>query len=197
MQIPKFNLKYDWYTFDKPISEQIKMIHEWRLQLLTDIIFYRDYEIERLKEKKKRMQQRLAQLPELIAEQAKQRYYFRNRLLELKQEKIESYNKYQKLKSEYLTQAPLDKRDLILNQLDKYEKNVNHYVKLQERVDGTRVYTEQNARRKIKKQSYEKEIMDENQIKADIRKRIEEGQRLQEEMLAPSVEKAIRRYLQK
>ena len=138
MQVPKFSPNYRRYTFDKPISEQIKIINEWRLQLLTDIQYYKEVEIERLKEKKKRMQQRLAQLPELIAEQAKQRDYFRNRLLELKQEKIESYNKYQKLKSDYLTQAPLDKRDLILNQLDKYEKNVNHYVKLQERVDATR-----------------------------------------------------------
>ena len=196
MQVPQFNLNYEQYTFNKPKSEQIKMIHEWRIQLLTKMIFYRDYEIERLKEKKKRMQQRLAQLPELIAEQAKERDYFRNRFLELQQEKIESYNKYQKLKSDYLTQAPLDKRDLILNQLDKYEKNVNHYVKLQERVDATRALKEHNARPKIIKQSYDP-IMDENQIKADIRKRIEEGQRLQEEMLAPSVEKAIRRYLQK
>ena len=196
MQVPKFSLNYRRYTFDKPISEQIKIINEWRLQLLTDIQYYKEVEIERLKEKKKRMQQRLAQLPELIAKLEKERDYWRDNYLWWIKEKNEHINRYQKLKNDYLAQTPLDKRDWVLKKLNGFESNLHHYVLFNERKDATDALIEHNARLKIIKQSFDP-IKDENQIKADIRKRVEISEQLQNEMMAPRIEQALRRYLQK
>ena len=182
-----------WKIRDKSEDEKMKMINEWRLQLLTKIYFLEKVEIERLKEKKNRMQQRLNKMPELLAKAQEEYQNFLRDEKYLEKERDKKEDICYRVEHEYYLKAPFDKQDLIYKKLNDYKHRIYVYVNENIEENIAKEWKQIDVNGRIRRQFYDG-VLDKKQVMKDIRNYIELQLQQGDEWMAPRIEQAIRRY---
>ena len=183
-----------WEIRNESQTKKMEIINNWRIDLLTEIQFLEKFEIERLKEKKIRMEQRLNRMPDLLAKAQKEYLFWINNEQDM-HDKTEIWEEnYQDVRNDYLRNLDWDKRTS--NKIDDYWLRLNGWaedIKINGRDKEWKDIDDENYKRR---QFYDG-IFNEKQVKVDIRNEVELLERQSCDWMAPRIENAIRRYREK
>ena len=182
-----------WEIRDKSEDEKMKIINEWRIKLLTKIYFLEKVEIERLKEKKNRMAQRLKKMPELLAKAQEEYQNYLRDIPYLEKERDEIEDKFHRVETRYYLDASFDTRQIMSKKLNDYMHRLYVYVNENIEENIAKEWKQIDVDGRMRRQFYDG-ILDEKQVMKNIRKYIELQLQQGNELNAPYIEQAIRRY---
>ena len=178
------------YDKGRPVEWNINNIKQCYLSdLLSNEMrkFEFEYDKKMFVEKKKNMKE----FKKLIKEYQWKLEYVPERITQLKAEKKAKKKKYEQIENRYMKKHHLYYYNGEGNKFNNFRAGLREYrINRYNYIMGSRG----NFASELEHRYIVQEKLINQQMNQEIWRRINEGQRLQEQMLAPSVEKALRRY---